>query len=44
MKISISVLNLITVSAKKSTIYDLLLFLIAMYSPENDKHPAEMRN
>ena len=44
IKISISVLNFSTESTKKPTIYD-SLFLIAIYSPENDsKHPSEMRN
>ena len=43
-KISISVLNFSTESAKERTIYD-FLFLIAIYSPKNDnKHPSKMRN
>ena len=37
-------MNFSTESAKKPTIY-YLLFLIAIYSPKNDKrHPSEMRN
>ena len=41
---SISVLNFCTQSAKELILYD-LLFLIAIYSPNNDnKHPSEMRN
>ena len=41
---SIPVLNFSTESAKELTLYD-LLFLIAIYSPNNDnKHPSEMRN
>ena len=44
IKVSISVLNFSTGSAKKTTIYD-LLFLFETYSPKNDnKHPSEMRN
>ena len=43
-KISISVLNFSTNSAKKPTNYD-LVFLTAIYSPKNDnKHPRKMRN
>ena len=41
---SIPVLNFSTESAKELTLYD-LLFLIAIYSPNNDnKHSSEMRN
>ena len=41
IKISISVLNFSTESAKKPTVYD-LLFLITIYYPKNDnKHPPE---
>ena len=41
---SIPVLNFSTESVKELTIYD-LLFLIAIYSPNNDNmHPSEMRN
>ena len=41
---SIPVLNFSTKSAKRFNNYD-LLFLIAIYSPNNDnKHPSEMRN
>ena len=44
MKISISVLNFSSESAKRPTIYD-LLFLIAISTPKsNNKHPSEMRN
>ena len=44
IKVSISVLNFSTESAKKLTIY-YLLFFIVVYSPKNDnKHPSEMRN
>ena len=44
IKISILVLNLITESAEKLAIYD-LLFLVARCCPKNDsKHPSEMRN
>ena len=43
IKISISVLNLRTESAKEQTTFD-LLFLIAIYSPQyNNKHPSEMK-
>ena len=43
-KASIYVVNFSTELAKKPTIYD-LLFLIAIYSPENDnKLPCNMRN
>ena len=41
---SIPVLNFSTESGKVLTLYK-LLFLIAIYSPNNDnKHPSEMRN
>ena len=41
MKISISVLNFSTESAKETTIYE-LLFLITISSPKNNnKHPSE---
>ena len=41
---SIPVLYFNTESAKELTLYD-LLFLIAIYSPNNDnKHSSEMRN
>ena len=41
---SIRVLNFSTESAKELTLYD-MLFLIAIYSPNNDnKHLSEMRN
>ena len=41
---SILVLNFSTESEKELTLYD-ILFLIAIYSPNNDnKHPSEMKN
>ena len=41
---SIQVLNFSTESAKELTLYE-LLFLIAIYSPNNDNiHPSEIRN
>ena len=44
IKASIYVVNFSTELAKKRTIYD-LLFLIAIYSPENgNKLPCDMRN
>ena len=44
IKASIDVVNFSTELAKKPTIYD-LLFLIAIYSPENgNKLPCDMRN
>ena len=41
---SVRVLNFSTESPKELTLYD-MLFLIAIYSPNNDnKHLSEMRN
>ena len=41
---SVPLLYFSTESAKELTLYD-LLFLIAIYSPNNDnKHPSEMKN
>ena len=44
IKISISLLNFSTESAKKPTIYD-LMFLIVIYAPKNhNKHLSKMIN
>ena len=44
IKITISVLNFVTESAKKATIYD-LIFLIPIHSAKNNnKHSFEIRN